>query len=302
MAERRPKQHPHPWVQDFYHFLLTERGFSKRTAEAYLNDLWVFHEFCTSRKIDLAEADLRTLREFAYHLDDVRSNGPATRARKISALRTFYRYCFDEGLIDDDPSAKLKPPRTPVKQPIHLSAAEARSFLDAVAKYGPNPIRDVAIFSTFLYTGCRLSELVGLRLQDIDFASGAIRFFGKGSKERVVPLRNELAEALQRYLAARKVHPSGADSQRLFRNRHGQPLTDKGVHYLIKRIVDDGNILKEGLTCHKLRHTVGTLLLERDADLRSIQELLGHASVATTQRYTHVINKRLRTQIEKLDI
>src|SRR5690606_26944823 len=138
---------PHPWVQDYYNFLITEKGFSVRTAEAYLHDLRVFFRFCAERGVEPESVDIYFLREFNRYLQEDRDNAHVTRARKISALRGFYRYLVDNGLIDDDPTVKLRPPRVPKKQPLFLSAAEARRLLDAAAQYGPEPVRDVAIFS-----------------------------------------------------------------------------------------------------------------------------------------------------------
>jgi len=291
---------PHPWVQDWYNYLITEKGFSLQTAEAYLHDLRVFFAFCQARGVQPEAVDIFVLREFNRHLQEERDNAHVTRARKISALRSFYRYLLDNDLIDEDPTAKLRPPKAPKTQPYFLSASEARRFLDAVRRYGPEPVRDHAIFAMFLYTGCRLGELVGLNVEDVDFETGTVWLFGKGAKERVVPMKPELAEAVQAYLAQRKVNPRCSLPRRLFRNRWGYAITRHGVHYLVKRIAASADIQRESLSAHKLRHTVATMLLERDADLRSIQELLGHSSIATTQRYTHVINKRLKAQIDKL--
>lgn len=292
---------PHPWIQDYYNYLITEKGFSARTADAYLHDLRVFLRFLEERGTELDAVDIYLLREFNRHLQEERDNVHITRARKLSALRGFYRYLLDSGLIDDDPTVKLRPPKVPRKQPLFLSAAEARRFLEAAEKHGPDPVRDKAIFSMFLYTGCRLGELVELNVQNVDFETGSIVLYGKGAKERVVPMRAELAEAIQRYLPQRKVNPKCPLPRRLFRSRRGYAITRSGVHYLVKRIAQAAGIQRDAVSAHKLRHTVATQLLERDADLRSIQELLGHESIATTQRYTHVVNKRLKQQIEKLD-
>lgn len=298
MAEKR---FPHPWVQDYYNFLITEKGFSVQTADAYLHDLRVFLQFCHDKGVDPESVDIYLLREFNRHLQQERDNVHITRARKISALRGFYRYLLDNGLIDEDPTVKLRPPRVPRKQPLFLSAAEARRFLEAAEEFGPEPVRDKAIFSMFLYTGCRLGELVDLDVHNVDFETGTIVLYGKGAKERIVPMRTELAEAIEQYLAERKVNPKCPLPRRLFRNQWGYAITRHGVHYLVKRVAKAAGIQREAMSAHKLRHTVATQLLEHDADLRSIQELLGHESIATTQRYTHVVNKRLKAQIEKLD-
>lgn len=300
MASKHPL-FPHPWVQDYYNYLITEKGFSEQTAEAYRHDLRVFLEFCKERDVEIEAVDIYLLREFNRHLQQERDNVNITRARKISALRGFFQYLLDNNLIDQDPTAKLRPPRVPRKQPLFLSAAEARRFLDASREFGPDPVRDVAIFSMFLYTGCRLGELVELNVPSVDFETGTIVLYGKGAKERIVPMRAELAEAIESYLAQRQVNPRCPLPRRLFRNQWGYAITRHGVHYLVKRVARAAGIQRDAMSAHKLRHTVATQLLERDADLRSIQELLGHESIATTQRYTHVVNKRLKAQIDKLD-
>lgn len=291
----------HPWVQDYYNYLITEKGFSVQTADAYRHDLRLFLDFCAEHSIDVNGVDIYFLREFNRHLQQDRDNVNITRARKVSALRGFYRYLLDNDLIDEDPTIKLRPPRAPRKQPLFLSAPEARRFLEAAEEHGPQPIRDAAIFSMFLYTGCRLGELVDLEVQHIDFETGSILLYGKGDKERIVPMRAELAEAFEAYFSERIVNKKCPQPRRVFRNQWGYAITRHGVHYLIKRVATAADIKQETMSAHKLRHTVATQLLEQDADLRSIQELLGHESIATTQRYTHVVNRRLKQQIDKLD-
>ncbi len=166
---------PHPWIQDYYNYLITEKGFSARTADAYLHDLRVFLRFLEERGTELDAVDIYLLREFNRHLQEERDNVHITRARKLSALRGFYRYLLDSGLIDDDPTVKLRPPKVPRKQPLFLSAAEARRFLEAAEKHGPDPVRDKAIFSMFLYTGCRLGELVEPQRAERGFRDGQHR-------------------------------------------------------------------------------------------------------------------------------
>lgn len=300
-VEPLSRRFPHPWVQDYYNYLLTEKGFSEQTADAYLHDLRLFLQYCEERDVPPEAVDIYFLREFNRHLQQERDNVNITRARKVSALRGFYGYLLDNDLVDEDPTVKLRPPRAPRQQPVFLSGPEARRFLEASREHGPDPVRDEAIFSMFLYTGCRLGELVDLNVHNVDFDTGAIVLYGKGSKERTVPMKTELAAAIQNYLAERRVNPKCPLPRRLFRNQWGYAITRHGVHYLVKRVAAAADIQQEAMSAHKLRHTVATQLLERDADLRSIQELLGHESIATTQRYTHVVNKRLRAQVDKLD-
>lgn len=283
----------HPWLERYQRHLLVERGLSPRTVRAYIGDLRLLERYCHSVGVRLETADEFVLRGFLEFVYQHRNNRAPARARKVSALKGFYRFAAQEGLIGSNPAEALKSPKLPRRLPVFLSAPEAAALLEA-AGAGPDPVRDAALIATFLYTGCRLGELLALRPEDIDFDAGAVRFVGKGDKERFVPLRPELAERLRQYLHARA--PSGY----VFVNRRGRPLSPSGVRYLLRRLLQAAPRVRPGISPHKLRHTVATLLLQADADLRTIQELLGHASLATTQRYTHVVNRRLRESLGRL--
>lgn len=288
----------HPWLARFRNHLLVERGLSPRTVQGYLGDLLLFERYCRSQGTDLERADEYTIRGFLEYVYRERLNQAAARARKVSAVRSFYRFAAAEGLRPDNPAERVRRPRLPRRLPVYLSAEEAKALLEAAAQAGPYPERDEALIATFLYTGCRLGELLALTPDDVDWVAGAIRFYGKGGKERIVPLRPELAERLQRYRAS--LPPAHRRVPRLFLSRRGRPLSPSGVRYLLRRLLAALPDARPGVSPHKLRHTVATLLLQADADLRSIQELLGHASLATTQRYTHVLTRRLREQLNRL--
>lgn len=296
----RPERR-HPWIEAFQEYLLVEEGRSEQTVDAYGRDLELLQAFLEREGLDFASADPLALSSFLVYAQRERQNGAAARARKASCIRSFYRYLHRQGYVPANPAADLKTPKIPSREPIFLSQAEARTLLETARRAGPSPVRDHAIIATFLYTGCRVSELTGLRVRDVNFSSETVRLFGKGAKERIVPLHPDLAVILRNYLRVRRVPPGSPDPERLFRSQRGGPLTRHGVHYLIKRIAAAVPGDLPGISAHKLRHTMATMLLENDADLRSIQEILGHASVATTQRYTHVVNRRLREQVEKLE-
>ncbi|BAS27601.1 tyrosine recombinase XerD [Limnochorda pilosa] len=298
---RRPRSGLHPWIEAFQEHLLVEEGRSERTADGYTRDLTLLEQFLRREGSDFASADPLVLSSFLYYLQKERRNGEAARARKVSCIRTFYSFLVRQGYVRENPAEELRAPRVPSHEPIFLSQEEATALLEAARRAGTSPVRDHAMVATLLYTGCRVSELTGLRLRDVSFAGESVRLFGKGAKERVVPLHPDLARILRGYLRVRRVPRGSPAPDRLFRNLHGGPLTRHGVHYLIKRMAAALPESLPGLSAHKLRHTMATLLLEKDADLRSIQELLGHASVATTQRYTHVVNRRLREQVRKLE-
>ena len=288
----------HPWLARFRTHLLVERGLSPRTVQGYLGDLLLFERYCRDCGTDLERADEETVRGFLEYVYRERLNQAAARARKVSAVRSFYRFVASEGLRPDNPAERVRRPRLPRRLPVYLSAEEAKALLEAAASAGPYPERDEALIATFLYTGCRLGELLSLTPDDVDFVAGAIRFYGKGGKERIVPLRPELAERLQRYRAS--LPAPHRRVPRMFLSRRGRPLSPSGVRYLLRRLMLALPNARPGVSPHKLRHTVATLLLQADADLRSIQELLGHASLATTQRYTHVLTRRLREQLKRL--
>lgn len=300
-GSREHRRGRHPWIEAFQEYLLVEEGCSEQTVDAYGRDLELLEAFLNREGLDFATADPLALSSFLAFLQRERGNGPAARARKASCIRSFYRYLTRQGYVHQNPAADLRSPRIPSREPIFLSRPEARALLDAARRAGPAPVRDHAIIATLLYTGCRVSELTALRVRDVNFTTETIRIFGKGAKERLVPLHPELAVILRNYLRVRQVPPGSPEPERLFRNQRGGPMTRHGVHYLIKRIAKAVPGDLPGLSAHKLRHTMATMLLENDADLRSIQELLGHASVATTQRYTHVVNRRLRQQVQKLE-
>lgn len=290
-------------LERYYRHLLIQRGLSRRTAQAYIGDLRLLQRYCREQQRTLLHADEYLLRGFLEYVYDERQNQAPTRARKVSAIRGFYRFLVEERLLEASPAERLHTPKLPRRLPVFLTAEEAAALLDAAAEVGPDPVRDRALVATFLYTGCRLGELLALRIDDLDFAAGAVRFFGKGGKERLVPMRDDLARVLQAYLVRRRqLRPGGKGPlpDRLFLNRRGAPLSPSGVRYLLRRLLTAVPNVRPGVSPHKLRHTVATLLLQADADLRTIQELLGHASLATTQRYTHVLNRRLKEQLNRL--
>jgi integrase/recombinase XerC len=205
-------------------------------------------------------------------------------ARKLAAVRTFFRFLCREGILDKNPARALLSPRTERRIPVHLEESEIAALL-AVPGEGLAPARARAILELFYATGIRCGELVGLDVEDVDRAARMVRVLGKGRKERVVPFGKPAAQALDAYMVDRaQTQPrSGA----LFVNKRGGRLTDRYVRYIVAaRMAELAGIRK--ISPHALRHSFATHLLERGADLRAIQELLGHASLSTTQRYTHV--------------
>jgi integrase/recombinase XerD len=234
--------------------------------------------------------------------DDGRARfAPASIARALAAVRSFHRFCLEEGLLDVDPSDEVGSPRVPQGIPKALSEDEVEALLGAVPGDGPRPQRDRAILETLYGGGLRISELVGLDLGDLDLHGGMARVLGKGSKERVVPLGRSARGALQEYLDSGRIDldrsRNRADRNALFLNARGGRLTRQGA-WLIVRAAGDRAGLRGRLYPHVLRHSCATHMLDHGADIRVVQELLGHASLSTTQVYTKVSPERLRAVYE----
>jgi integrase/recombinase XerD len=285
-------------VEEWLSWLATERGRSPATLAAYRRDVRRWWAWLHDRRSPLEAADEQLIEAFVGHL---RGQGlaPATVARAVVAVRSLYRFLADEGRLPADPGADVASPRVAAGLPKALSEAEVTSLLEAVVGDGPGQRRDRAILEVLYGTGLRISELVGLSLGDVDLESALLRAFGKGAKERVVPLGRHAVDALGAWLA-----PGGrgsfepaqwarrGDAEAVFLNRRGGRLTRVGAWLVVKRY---GEVVGIGakLSPHVLRHSCATHMLDHGADIRSVQELLGHASISTTQVYTKVSTERL---------
>ncbi len=298
-------------LKAFLQFLRLNRNASVHTVRAYESDLTQFlgHVSASSgvkrSELQPASLDRAALRSF---LGDLHKQGQsrASAARKLAASRTFLRYLRREGLIDDDPGSLVATPKRDIRMPAHLSEDEMTALLDAPADT-PLGRRDRAILELFYASGLRLSELTGLDLDDVNLSAKMVRVLGKGGRERIIPFNGSTAKAVREYLKDRDtlVHqgPAKAGHHRssgsvrlqanrrrrdpLFVNYRGTRLTVRSVDRLVRRHVA-ATSARMGISPHALRHSFATHLLQRGADLRAIQELLGHARLSTTQRYTHV--------------
>jgi integrase/recombinase XerD len=283
---------------DFLAYLELERGLSRNTLEAYRSDLLQFGEFLQRRGLDAPTAghdDLAAfLSELAGGTDERPPVAAATLQRKAACLRSFYRHLRREGLIEHDPTAELRgPPRTK-RLPLVLSREEVGMLLNEPKGSEPRALRDRALLEVMYACGLRASEAVGLELADVDLAEGLLRARGKGSKERIVPIGLEAVGALRAYIQRGRPPLVGVKVEtRLFVNRRGSGLTRQGLYKIIQ-----GHAGRVGLggkmSPHTLRHTFATHLLAGGCDLRSLQEMLGHADLATTQVYTHLSAERLK--------
>ena len=281
----------------FLDYLRHERSLSEETSRAYASDLEQFHRYLQkktrSEPIHLSEITPDAIRGFfaAIHKDLKNTS----RARKLSTLRSFYNYLNDRGWYQENPAQRVGSPKIRSKIPAFLDVDDIFHFLDSLQRSAVLPeaswrrCRNWAMFECLYSIGARVSELVGLNISDVDFDQGLVRLRGKGKKERVVPVGKKAREALRAYLAA--IHSqfpqARAGTLHLFRNASGGRLTTRSVHRILKAELRRCGLWQH-LSPHGLRHTFATHLLNSGADLRAIQEMLGHAALSTTQRYTHV--------------
>jgi len=282
-------------LERFRDYLALEAGNSGNTVASYLRDITRLAAYATSRGAKSPEQlSAARLREFIYFLKDL-GLATTTISRQISAIRTYFKFLVGEGLAARDPSERLESPKRWRTLPAVLSVAEVEKLLQAPNTDEPLAIRDRAMLEFAYATGVRVSELVALKLQDILFEDGVARVFGKGAKERLVPVGRRALGAVSLY--AREIRPTldrGHGRGVLFLNARGTPLSRVGAWGVIKANARRAGLAKR-VTPHTLRHTFATHLLEGGADLRAVQEMLGHVDLATTQLYTHVDRDYLRT-------
>jgi integrase/recombinase XerD len=277
-----------PDVERFLLHLAARR--SPRTVDAYRRDLAAL---ATCRGGAVADA---TLDELERWLAEMRAAGlaPATVARRVSAVRTYFRHLVLIGMRDENPAASLKLPRRGRHLPRALSPSETERLIDAAEGTTPRSLRDRALVELLYGAGLRVSEAVGLDKTGVDLDGRIVRVLGKGGKERLVPLGRPAAEAVRRYLALGRAHLDRRYRPELFLNARGGPLTRAGAFLILRRLAEKAGLEPERVHPHLLRHSFATHLLEGGADLRSVQEMLGHADLGTTERYTHVSDRRRR--------
>jgi integrase/recombinase XerD len=283
-------------------WLRVERGLAPNSLAAYRRDLRRYADYLRRRgEHDPAAVTEGVVAAYVDELRDARDEeggpryAPSSIARAVAAVRSFHRFCVEEGLVRSDPSEDIGGPRVPQGIPKALTEEEVEALLTAVPGDDPRAQRDRAILETLYAGGLRISELVGLEVADLDLRDGVARVLGKGSKERVVPLGRTARAALTEYLGHGRpaLERSGARHPAVFLNARGGRLTRQGA-WLIVRAAGDRAGLGDRLFPHVLRHSCATHMLDHGADIRVVQELLGHASLSTTQVYTRVSPERLR--------
>ena len=283
---------------DFLAYLELERGLSRNTLEAYRSDLQQYGLFLERRGIDPLDVTPADLIAFVSELATGREGksavAPATLQRKIACLRSFYRHLRREQVLEHDPTSELRPPRSTGRLPKVLSRDEVMRLLTQPRGNSPAALRDRALLETMYACGLRASEAIALELSEVDLEAGILRAHGKGSKERIVPIGRKAIETLEAYLGRSRPTLVGLrDEQHVFVNVRGVGLSRQGLYKIVQRHARSAG-LEHRMSPHTLRHTFATHLLAGGCDLRSLQEMLGHADIGTTQIYTHLSAERLR--------
>jgi integrase/recombinase XerD len=301
VAVATPQSRTQPYehlLLDFLAYLEFERGLSRNTLEAYRSDLLQFGEWLRRTGHDVLGVGHAELSAFAAEIaagrEDKPPAAPATLQRKVACLRSFYRHLRRTAVLDTDPTAHLRAPKQSRKLPQVLSRDEVAELLRQPRGTEPAALRDRALLETMYACGLRASEAIGLEVGDIDLESGILRARGKGAKERLVPIGSAAAAALTAYLQRGRARLVGDRWEaRLFVNQRGGGLTRQGLYKIVQRHAVGAGLAAK-MSPHTLRHTFATHLLAGGCDLRSLQEMLGHADIATTQVYTHLSAERLK--------
>lgn len=279
---------------DFFHFLQVERGLSDNTLKSYKRDISSYIDHLkTNERASWNEVTRSDIVSYLYNLKDS-GKSSSTIARTISSLRQFHHFLLREDLVNHDATLHIESPKKERKLPDVLSIDEVDKLLEIKADT-PLSIRNKAMLELIYATGLRVSELVTLKTNDLHLTMGFVRCFGKGAKERIVPLGDVAQKAVEDYLkySRQSLLKKNREEHILFLNQHGRPMTRQGFWKILKKLADEANITKD-ITPHTLRHSFATHLLENGADLRAVQEMLGHSDISTTQIYTHVTKTRLK--------
>ncbi len=292
-------------INSFLNYLIVEKGFSENTKAAYQNDLTQLADFVEKEAarggIMPSWADFSRQGMLSYLLNlKERGYAPTTAARKIAATKSFFNFLLAEGMIKNNPTENISSPRVGKPLPDAISISQVRQLLDQPSKMTtPEARRDGAMLELLYASGMRVSELVSLNLGDVDTEGGYVRCFGKGNKERLIPIHPQAVQAIKEYITETRPQLLRSDTEpALFLNRSGDRLTRQGLWQKLKDYAKSAGLGKM-VTPHTLRHSFATHMLSGGADLRSVQELLGHANISTTQIYTHLTSEHLRRTYDK---
>ncbi|MCF7870857.1 MAG: tyrosine recombinase XerC [Candidatus Omnitrophica bacterium] len=281
------------YIDKFLNYIEIEKNYSIHTCKNYRQDLGDFGRFLKSnQEMDIKDIDYFILRKFLSLLNKRKLN-KRTISRKISTLKSFFKFLLREGVLTDNPAISLIYPRLEKPLPKFLTESQVRKVLELPDKNKLLGLRDKAILEFLYSTGARVSEMVSLKRDELDLIGGVVKVSGKGKKERLLPLGEPAVESIRQYLLNRK------DSQRaLFLNKNHKPLSDRGVRFIISKYIKNASLSLD-VSPHVFRHSFATHLINHGADLRSVQELLGHSSISTTQIYTHISLDSLKKIYQK---
>jgi len=294
------------YIDSFLNYLVVEKGFSKNTEEAYRNDLYQLENFLKSEAAkngQIPSWDSFGRQEMLSYILDLKEKKYAstTLARKIAAAKSFFKFLTDEKKVQQNPTENIASLKVGRSLPKPISVAQARRLLDEPCKQStPESKRDKAMLELLYASGMRVSELVSLNLGDIDTSGGFVRCLGKGQKERMIPIYPRAAQSIAEYIAEARpqILQNDDEEKALFLNVRGDRLTRQGLWQILKGYAKAANIEIE-VTPHTLRHSFATHMLNGGADLRMVQELLGHANISTTQVYTHLTSEHVRNTFDK---
>ena len=288
-------------LKDFMHFLIVEKGLANNTILAYERDIKGYLHYLKNVESVLSLNDVQRV-HIVHFLGFLKEQGKSSKtlARHVASVRAFHQFLLRDKAADHDPTVHIETPRLERSLPKVLSLQEVEILLDSPKSHDHYGLRDKAMLELLYATGIRVSELIGLDLDNAHLTMGFIRVIGKGNKERIIPLGKTASDAIKRYLEQGRSHfvTSKHRDHALFLNHQGQRLTRQGFWKILKKCAKEAGIEKE-LTPHTLRHSFATHLLENGADLRAVQEMLGHADISTTQIYTHVTKTRLKDVYSK---
>lgn len=293
-------------IENFLKYLVVEKGFSKNTEEAYRNDLYQLQAFATEESAKQGATPVwnsfgrQEMLSYMLNLKD-KKYAPATLARKIAAAKSFFKFLAEEHKVQQNPTENIASLKVGRSLPKPITVAQTRRLLDEPTKEStPEAKRDKAMLELLYASGMRVSEMVSLNLGDVDCAGGFVRCFGKGNKERMIPIYPRAALSIDEYLKEARPHivQNKSDEKALFLNVRGDRLTRQGLWQILKGYARAANI-ETDVTPHTLRHSFATHMLNGGADLRMVQELLGHANISTTQVYTHLTTEHVHNTYDK---
>jgi len=295
-------------MQEYLLYLKVEKNLAPRTLTEYEYDLELLGQFLQTDEItSWDEVTYRELRHFLHYLEEERKNSATARARKISAMKGMFTFLHQEDHIKQNPSLRLRKPKLERRLPVFLTQEECRRFIQVLQEQSPHHCRDVAIVLLFLYTGIRLTELTQLDLQHLDLSGQTLRVYGKGRKERIIPLVPQLVQSVTNYLEYRNetlgaVALSFAPLFFTIRKEGWRRIAKRTVHEIFVQYSQYARLDQKHFSAHKLRHTFATLLYSQGVDLIELKDLLGHTNISTTEIYTHTSTQKLKDAIKKLPV